>query len=76
MDDHDFTLLGGYSYQKIYDRWRSWNIRKFADNGIEPRYNPGLGQILTLVDTPPSGWARINELQSFLLLMTDLRNIL
>mgnify|MGYP004701240171 CR=1 FL=1 len=64
-DDHNFTLLGGYSYQKIYDRWRSWSIRKFSDNGIEPRYNPGLGQILTLVDTPPSGWARINELQSF-----------
>ncbi len=64
-DDHNFTLLGGYSYQRIYDRWRSWNIRKFADNGIEPRYNPGLGQTLTLVDNPPSGWARINELQSF-----------
>ena len=65
MDDHNFTLLGGYSYQKIYDRWRSWSIRKFADNGIEPRYNPGLGQSLTLVDNPPSGGARINELQSF-----------
>jgi len=65
MDDHNFTLLGGYSYQKIYDRWSSWNIRKFAANGIEPRYNPGLGQSLTLVDNPPSGGARINELQSF-----------
>lgn len=64
-DDHNFTVLGGYSYQRIYDRWRTWSIRKFADNGIEPRYNPGLGQTLTLVDTPPSGWARINELQSF-----------
>jgi iron complex outermembrane receptor protein len=64
-DDHNFTLLGGYSYQKNYDRWSSWSIRKFADNGIEPRYNPGLGQTLTLVDTPPSGGARINELQSF-----------
>jgi iron complex outermembrane receptor protein len=65
MDDHNFTLLGGYSYQKIYDRWSSWSIRKFADNGIEPRYNPGLGQTLTLVDNRPTGEARINELQSF-----------
>jgi TonB-dependent starch-binding outer membrane protein SusC len=64
-DDHNFTLLGGYSYQRVYDRWRNWSIRKFADTGIEPRYNPGLGQTMTLVDTPPSGWARINELQSF-----------
>jgi iron complex outermembrane receptor protein len=64
-DDHNFTVLGGYSYQRDYERWRTWSIRKFADNGIEPRYNPGLGQTLTLVDTPPSGWARINELQSF-----------
>ncbi len=63
--DHNFTLLGGHSFQKIYDRYRSWNINLFADNGIEPRYNPGLGQKLTLVDNPPSGWARINELQSF-----------
>lgn len=64
-DDHNLTVLGGYSYQRDYERWRTWSIRKFADNGIEPRYNPGLGQTLTLVDTPPSGWARINELQSF-----------
>ena len=64
-DDHNFTVLGGYSYQRNYERWRTWSIRKFADNGIEPRYNPGLGQTLTLVDTPPSGWARINELQSY-----------
>jgi iron complex outermembrane receptor protein len=63
--DHNFTILGGYSYQKIYDRYRSWNIDNFADNGIEPRYNPGLGQKLTLVDNQPSGWARINELQSY-----------
>ena len=63
--DHNVTLLAGYSYQKNYDRWRTWSIMNFADNGIEPRYNPGLGQKLTLVDTPPSGWARINELQSY-----------
>jgi TonB-dependent starch-binding outer membrane protein SusC len=64
-NEHNFTLLAGHSYQKNYDRWRTWSILNFANNGIEPRYNPGLGQKLTLVDTPPSGWARINELQSF-----------
>ncbi len=64
-NEHNVTLLAGHSYQKNYDRWRTWSILNFADNGIEPRYNPGLGQKLTLVDTPPSGWARINELQSF-----------
>lgn len=63
--DHSFTILGGHSYQKNYDRYRSWSIDLFADNGIEPRYNPGLGQRLTLVDNKPSGWARINELQSY-----------
>ncbi len=45
--------LAGHSYQKIYDRYRSWSIDNFADNGIEPRYNPGLGQKLTLVDNHP-----------------------
>jgi len=65
LNEHAFTILGGHSYQKDYDRWRSWSISNFADNGIEPRYNPGLGQKLTLVDNHPQGWARINELQSF-----------
>jgi TonB-dependent starch-binding outer membrane protein SusC len=65
IDEHNVTLLGGHSFQKTYDRWRSWSIDRFADSGIEPRYNPGLGQKLTLVDNPPQGWAQINELQSY-----------
>ena len=63
--DHSFSLLAGHSYQKTFERYRSWSIGLFADNGIEPRYNPGLGQRLNLVDNQPSGWAQINELQSF-----------
>ncbi|MCG8307041.1 MAG: TonB-dependent receptor [Cytophagales bacterium] len=63
--DHDFTLLAGHSYQETYSRWRIWSIDNFPDNDIEPRYNPGLGQELDLVDNHPDGWARINELQSF-----------
>jgi len=63
--DHNFSIMGGHSYQENYDRWRRWGIDLFADNGIEPRYNPGLGQRLSLVDNQPQGWALINELQSF-----------
>jgi iron complex outermembrane receptor protein len=63
--DHGFTVLAGHSYQRIYNRWRTWSVDLFTDNGIEPRYNPGLGQRLNLVDNPPGGWANINELQSF-----------
>ena len=65
INDHNFILLGGHSYQKTFDRWRSWSIDKFANSGIEPRYNPGLGQLLTLVGNRPGGWAQINELQSY-----------
>jgi len=63
--DHNLTLLGGHSYQKTLDQYSNWSITGFANNGIEPRYNPGLGQKLTLVDNHPSGWAQIDELQSF-----------
>jgi len=65
FNDHNITLLGGYSYQKTDERSRSWNIIQFEPNGIEPRYNPGLGQQLDIGQNRPSGWARINELQSY-----------
>jgi iron complex outermembrane receptor protein len=65
IDDHNVDLLGGYSYQRIEERYRTWNIDKFEANGIEPRYNPGLGQRLDLAGNRPDGWAQINELQSF-----------
>ncbi|MGQ8336991.1 TonB-dependent receptor [Sunxiuqinia sp. A32] len=65
LDDHNITLLGGYSYQKDKARSRSWNITQFEANDIEPRYNPGNGQILDLATNRPSGWAQINELQSY-----------
>ena len=65
LDDHNISLLGGYSYQKTKERLRSWNIVAFEANGIEPRYNPGLGQRLDLAENRPSGSAEINELQSY-----------
>ena len=65
FDDHNLTLLGGHSFQKTDERFRSWNIVEFEANGIEPRFNPGLGQRLDLAENRPSGWAQINELQSY-----------
>lgn len=65
LQEHSVSLLAGHSYQNIFVRGRSWGIEKFADNGIEPLYNPGLGQELDLVDNRPSGFAVRNELQSF-----------
>lgn len=65
FNDHNLNLLAGHSYQKTYDRSRSWSIDQFEPNGIEPRMNPGNGQRMTLDLNRPSGWAQINELQSF-----------
>jgi len=62
---HSFSFLAGHSYQKIFVQTRQWSIDRFANNGIEPRYNPGLGQELDLVDNRPAGSAYENELQSF-----------
>lgn len=59
------SFLAGHSYQNIFVRGRTWTIDRFADTGIEPRYNPGLGQELDLVDNRPGGFAIRNELQSF-----------
>ncbi|HEV7332292.1 MAG TPA: SusC/RagA family TonB-linked outer membrane protein [Flavisolibacter sp.] len=63
--DHRYTLLGGHSYQKITLRGRGWSINNFPISGIEPIYNPGIGQELTLANNRPTGYAVINELQSF-----------
>lgn len=63
--NHKFTVLGGYSYQKLFYKTRSWSINIFPDNGVEPRYNPGLGQRLDLVGNQPGGAANIDELQSY-----------
>ncbi|WP_159517003.1 TonB-dependent receptor [Sunxiuqinia indica] len=65
FNDQHLTLLAGHSFQKTKEKSRSWNIVEFEANGIEPRYNPGLGQRLDLAENRPSGWAQINELQSY-----------
>ncbi|MDX1905941.1 MAG: SusC/RagA family TonB-linked outer membrane protein [Bacteroidia bacterium] len=62
---HSLTALAGQSYQKIFVQGRSFSINKFPVTDIEPIYNPGLGQDLTLANNKPTGFAVINELQSF-----------
>ncbi|NJK94927.1 MAG: SusC/RagA family TonB-linked outer membrane protein [Bacteroidales bacterium] len=64
-DNNNLTILAGHSYQRTKNVWSSWGIDKFEANGIEPRFNPGLGQRLDLVENRPSGWSTINELQSY-----------
>jgi iron complex outermembrane receptor protein len=63
--DHDFTALAGHSYQNIYLQGRSYSINRFPVNSVEPIYNPGTGQDLTLANNRPGGYALLNELQSF-----------
>lgn len=62
---HSLTALAGHSYQRIFVQGRSFSINKFPVSDIEPLNNPGLGQLLTLADNKPSGYAVVNELQSF-----------
>lgn len=64
-DDHNLTALLGHSYQKFFIQARQWSINKFPITPVEPIYNPGLGQDLTLANNRPTGYALQNELQSF-----------
>lgn len=65
VKDHGFSLLGGHSYQEIYVQGRGWSINRPAVGPVEPLYNPGIGQELTLANNRPNGFAVLNELQSF-----------
>lgn len=62
---HNLSALVGHSYQHIFFQGRTSSINKFPISQIEPMYNPGLGQDLTMVNNKPTGYAVINELQSF-----------
>lgn len=65
IDRHKLTALAGHSYQKIFIQGRGTSVNTFPISGVEPIYNPGIGQELTLANNRPSGYALINELQSF-----------
>ncbi len=62
---HDISTLAGHSYQKIFVQGRNNSINRFVIGGVDPIYNPGVGQDLTLANNRPGGFAFINELQSF-----------
>lgn len=62
---HGASLLAGHSYQKIFVQQRNSSINRFTVGGVEPIYNPGVGQDLTLLNNRPGGFAFENELQSF-----------
>jgi len=63
--DHDISVLAGHSYQEFFIQGRSYSINNFPVGSIEPIYNPGIGQELTLALNRPSGYAYKNEQQSF-----------
>jgi TonB-linked SusC/RagA family outer membrane protein len=62
---HNISALAGHSYQRIFVQQRNTSINRFVNGGIDPIYNPGVGQDLTLANNRPGGFAFINELQSF-----------
>jgi TonB-linked SusC/RagA family outer membrane protein len=64
-DKHNLSALAGHSYQRIFVQQRNNSINRFLVGGIDPIYNPGVGQDLTLANNRPGGFAFINELQSF-----------
>ncbi len=64
-NDHNVTALAGHSYQKFFVQSRWFSINRFPISEVDPRYNPGLGQDLTLANNKPGGFATKNELQSF-----------
>jgi TonB-dependent starch-binding outer membrane protein SusC len=63
--NHSISALAGHSYQKIFVNGTNTSINRFPISGLEPVYNPGYGQELTLAGNRPGGYAFINELQSF-----------
>ncbi len=62
---HNVSVLAGHSFQKFNIQGRNFSINKFPVGGVQPIYNPGVGQELTLVNNRPGGYAVVNEQQSF-----------
>lgn len=65
VGEHKFDALAGMSYQKIFLQGRTYSINRFPITPVEPQFNPGIGQDLTLANNRPTGYATENELQSF-----------
>lgn len=65
IERHSFSALAGHSYQNILYQFRSSSINKLPLNDLDPIYNPGIGQDLTMANNRPTGNANISELQSY-----------
>ncbi len=65
MDKHSFSAMAGHSYQNIFYHRRKFSINNLPLNDLDPIYNPGIGQELTLVNNLPEGSSNISELQSY-----------
>lgn len=63
--NYGLTALAGHSYQRIFVFGRTYSINRFPISELEPVFNPGLGQDLSLVNNRPSSYVNVNELQSF-----------
>ncbi len=64
LDNNNFDVLGGFSYQSFIREGRGFSIRDFTTTEINAFNNPGIGSNVTLADFP-SGFSAKNELQSF-----------
>lgn len=64
LEDHNFDLMGGFSYQQFVRQGRRFAVRDFTTTEIEAYRNPGIGSNVTTSDLP-TGFSGKNELQSF-----------
>lgn len=65
INQHSLSAMAGHSYQNILYQYRSSSINKLPLNDLDPIYNPGIGQELTMANNRPTGNANISELQSY-----------
>lgn len=62
-DVNNFTFLAGHSYQEIYAQQKLFNLKGFADNGIDPRFQDQISSQEN--PTTFNSYAFVNELQSY-----------
>ncbi|WP_307305945.1 SusC/RagA family TonB-linked outer membrane protein [Epilithonimonas hungarica] len=64
LDKNNFSILGGFSYQKFKSAGTYFGVRNFAAQGdaIPPEINPGYSGEAFI---PGAGYAQENELQSY-----------
>ena len=62
IQNHDFNVMAGHSYQRLFLVARGWSYLNFPNNGIEPQYQIPAGDKTTMTS---SSIANRNELQSW-----------